>query len=183
VKDYTSRASWTGWDAAVPRADEDRRAYEYRERLTMPKFMLNASGDQFFLPIRRSSTSTSSRARSTCATCRTRLTHSTRATRSRRCTRSRPPWSPAPSGGRRSSGPMSRTGRSRSSASSCRAHVQLWQAVNPKARNFRLDAIGPLRTRRSTERPNTWVGKVQPPPTGWTAFFVELTFAGTGKYR
>ena len=24
--------------------------YEYRERLTMPKFMLNASGDQFFLP-------------------------------------------------------------------------------------------------------------------------------------
>ena len=24
--------------------------YEYRDRLTMPKFMLNASGDQFFLP-------------------------------------------------------------------------------------------------------------------------------------
>ena len=24
--------------------------YEYRERLTLPKYMLNASGDQFFLP-------------------------------------------------------------------------------------------------------------------------------------
>ncbi len=35
------------------------------------------------------------------------------------------------------------TGRSRSSRSSCRLRVKVWQAVNPEARSFRLDRIGP----------------------------------------
>ena len=30
--------------------------------------------------------------------------------------------------------------------------------------------------------PNTWVARVPPPPNGWTAFFVELTFPSGGKY-
>ena len=79
---------------------------------------------------------------------------------------------------------MRRTVRSRSSAKQLPSNVQLWQAVNPEARNFRLDAIGPAykNTPLKPSGPNTWVGKVQPPPTGWTAFFVELTFPGTGRY-
>jgi PhoPQ-activated pathogenicity-related protein len=40
--------------------------------------------------------------------------------------------------------------------------VKLWQAVNPDARSFRLDRIGPAY--KSTELkptgPNTWVGRV-----------------------
>ena len=62
--------------------------------------------------------------------------------------------------------------------------VRVWQAVNPKARNFRHDVIGSAY--RSTPLvpagPNTWVARVAAPDTGWTAFFVELTFPGAGKY-
>jgi PhoPQ-activated pathogenicity-related protein len=62
--------------------------------------------------------------------------------------------------------------------------VQLWQAVNPSARNFRLDAIGPAykNTPLQPSGPNTWVAKVSAPEAGWTAFFVEMTFPGAGKY-
>ena len=30
--------------------------------------------------------------------------------------------------------------------------------------------------------PNTWVARVQPPPEGWTAYFIELIFPSGGKY-
>ena len=51
VKDYQDRASWTqSGHTALQGVDEDRGAYEYRDRLTMPKYMINATGDQFFLP-------------------------------------------------------------------------------------------------------------------------------------
>jgi PhoPQ-activated pathogenicity-related protein len=62
--------------------------------------------------------------------------------------------------------------------------VQLWQAVNPTARNFRFDVIGAAYTNTALKAagPNTWVARVPPPPAGWTAFFVELAFPGAGKY-
>ena len=51
VKDYVEHASWTGWARpSSARSMKIEEPYEYRDRLTMPKFMLNASGDQFFLP-------------------------------------------------------------------------------------------------------------------------------------
>ena len=51
VKDYTEHGimDWMGTPQfrALMKIEEP---YEYRDRLTMPKLMLNASGDQFFLP-------------------------------------------------------------------------------------------------------------------------------------
>ncbi len=51
VKDYVEQGimDWMGTPEfrALMKIEEP---YEYRDRLTMPKFMLNASGDQFFLP-------------------------------------------------------------------------------------------------------------------------------------
>ncbi len=51
VKDYVDQRimDWMGTREfrALMKIEEP---YEYRDRLTMPKFMLNASGDQFFLP-------------------------------------------------------------------------------------------------------------------------------------
>ena len=51
VKDYVDHRimDWMGTPEfrALMKIEEP---YEYRDRLTMPKFMLNASGDQFFLP-------------------------------------------------------------------------------------------------------------------------------------
>ena len=62
--------------------------------------------------------------------------------------------------------------------------VKVWQAVNPKARNFRLDTIGAAYTSTALtpSGPNTWVARVRPPPSGWTAFFIELTFPSNGRY-
>ncbi len=51
VKDYVEHGimDWMGTPQfrALMRIEEP---YEYRDRLTLPKFLLNASGDQFFLP-------------------------------------------------------------------------------------------------------------------------------------
>ena len=51
VQDYVDQGimKWLGTPQfkALMRIEEP---YEYRERLTMPKFIMNASGDQFFLP-------------------------------------------------------------------------------------------------------------------------------------
>jgi PhoPQ-activated pathogenicity-related protein len=56
--------------------------------------------------------------------------------------------------------------------------VRLWQATNAKARDFRLDVIGPAYSSTLlTARPDgTYVGKVARPAGGWTAYFVELTY-------
>jgi len=62
--------------------------------------------------------------------------------------------------------------------------VRVWQATNPKARNFRHDVIGSAYTSTPLDPsgPNTWIARVAPPEAGWTAFFIEVMFAGGGKY-
>ena len=62
--------------------------------------------------------------------------------------------------------------------------VTLWQATNPKARDFRVDTVGnayaasPL----GQERPGAYVARVKPPAEGFTAFFVELVYPSGAKY-
>ena len=60
--------------------------------------------------------------------------------------------------------------------------VKLWQATNPKTRNFRLDVIGPAwKSSALNEKGNgTYIAKVPKPKEGWTAFFAELTFDSGG---
>jgi PhoPQ-activated pathogenicity-related protein len=60
----------------------------------------------------------------------------------------------------------------------------LWHATNAEARNFRHDVIGSAyqSTVLTPSGPNTWVGRVEAPAKGWTAFFVELTFPTGGKF-
>ncbi len=61
--------------------------------------------------------------------------------------------------------------------------VKLWQATNPKARDFRLEIIGPVwkSTDLAAHSAGTYVAKIAEPKEGWTAFFVELTFASGGS--
>src|SRR5205807_6865470 len=51
IKDYTDihLSDWAGTaqNRALMKIEDP---YEYRQRLTMPKFIVNASGDQYFLP-------------------------------------------------------------------------------------------------------------------------------------
>ncbi|MEZ6068944.1 MAG: PhoPQ-activated pathogenicity-related family protein [Pirellulales bacterium] len=56
--------------------------------------------------------------------------------------------------------------------------VRLWQATNPQARDFRLESLGPQYTSEVLEASSdgTYVAHVDDPPEGFTAFFVELTY-------
>ena len=60
----------------------------------------------------------------------------------------------------------------------------LWQATNPNARDFRLETIGPA-YRPSPLEPygdGRYRARVPVPTHGWTAYFVELTFASGGRF-
>ena len=60
--------------------------------------------------------------------------------------------------------------------------AKLWQATNPKARDFRLEIIGPVWKSSTLEQQGggKYLAKVPEPDEGWTAFFVELTFDSGG---
>ena len=62
--------------------------------------------------------------------------------------------------------------------------VRLWQGNNPKARDFRVDTIGKTFTSTvlTVGADGTWVGKVDKPAAGWTAYFVELTYPSASPY-
>ncbi len=53
--------------------------------------------------------------------------------------------------------------------------VKLWQATNPNARDFRLETVGPIYTSTdlSPQANGTYIGYCPPPAQGWTAYFVE----------
>ena len=56
--------------------------------------------------------------------------------------------------------------------------VRLWQAHNPNARDFRLESIGPAWTSSplSDLGGGVYVGLVPEPAQGWSAFLVDLDF-------
>ncbi len=58
--------------------------------------------------------------------------------------------------------------------------VKLWQATNPDARDFRIDKVGKIwqSTGLTAQPDGSYVGHVEKPEKGWTAFMVELTFPG-----
>lgn len=57
--------------------------------------------------------------------------------------------------------------------------ARLWQATNPNERNFRLDTIGPAWTSSALALDGgKYVARVPKPASGWTAFFVELEYPG-----
>jgi PhoPQ-activated pathogenicity-related protein len=63
------------------------------------------------------------------------------------------------------------------------SEVKLWQATNPKARDFRLMTIGSAWKSSDLEgKKGVYEARVEKPTSGWSAFFVELTYPGTGKY-
>ena len=157
--------------------------YEYRERLTLPKFIVNASGDQFFLP-------DSSRfyfddlpgekhlryvPNADHSVEKTDALESIHAFYSAIVTGTPRPqirWT------------FERDGSIKVVSKQRPEEVRLWQATNPAARNFRLDVIGRAYagTILDLAGPNTWVARIRRPASGWTAFFVELTFASGGRY-
>jgi PhoPQ-activated pathogenicity-related protein len=56
--------------------------------------------------------------------------------------------------------------------------VRLWQATNPHARDFRLETFGAQfkSDLLTAQHDGSFIGKVAEPDKGWTAYFVELTY-------
>jgi len=151
--------------------------FAYRARLTQPKYVINAAGDQFFSP-------DSSRFYFAELTGQKYLRYVPNADHSLKGSNafesleafftsvigqhSRPQFS------------WQRRGSSLVvEVEDPPSQVLLWQAHNPKARDFRQQTIGnswqstPLKAQADGR---TYVGQVPRPDNGWSAFFVELVF-------
>jgi PhoPQ-activated pathogenicity-related protein len=167
---------WTGTPQyrALMRIEEP---YEYRNRLTMPKFLICASGDQFFLPdssqfyfkdlpgvkyIRyvpnADHSLKGSDARESLMACYNSVVHQ----------EALPQFS----------WDLQNDGGIRVESKTHPSAVHLWLATNPDARDFRLETFGPKweSSVLTDQGGGVYLGKVENPQNGWTAFFVEMTF-------
>ncbi len=164
-------------------AIEDPYNYRHRERLKIPKFIVNASGDQFFLPdnsqfyydempepkwLRYVENAKhnleGSDARESIAAFYLSVLE-----------KKQPPkysWQ------RESDGVLRVMPKEKP------AEVNLWQATNPKARDFRVDTIGKAYTKSPIEPQSdgSYLVQVEKPTEGFTAYFVELVYPTGHKY-
>ena len=149
--------------------------YSYRDRLTMPKLLVNSAGDQFFVPdstrfffgdlvgpkyLRYVPNSDH--------TLRGSDSDETLEAFQYLMVRGAPvpsfKWRHNPDG-------LSVVSETRPSK------VVLWHAVNPKARDFRLETLGRAWSASVVEeKGGVYSVKVPPPASGWEAYFMELTF-------
>lgn len=188
LKDYVNHGLFPGkigtpeYQAIL--AIEDPYNYRRRERMKIPKFMINASGDQFFLPdnsqfyynelpeekhIRYVPNAKHNLAESDG---RESLIAFYDAVIKNR---------PRP----RFSWKKEKDGTLRVTVVDKPREVLLWQAHNPKARDFRVDTIGKAYQSTVLEAQGdgkTYVGRVAKPAEGFTAFFIELVYESGGKY-
>jgi len=182
IGDYTrhnvQQRRGTPEHAALMRIEDP---YYYRNRLTMPKYVVNAGGDQYFPPdsskfyfgdlvgpkfLRYVPNADHSLRGSDAQDSILAFYHAVLSK------------TPMP----KFSWEMVADGSIRVKTESKPREVNLWQATNPKARDFRLVEIGPAYKKSSLEpvEGGVYVAKVVKPPTGWTAFFVELVFDSGG---
>lgn len=157
--------------------------YSYRDRLTMPKYMINATGDQFFLPdssqfyyddlkgekYLRYVPNTNHSLKGSDARESMQAFYESIVTES---ARPKFRWK------------FEKDGAIEVESETKPTEVRLWQATNAKARDFRLDTIGRAYTSEvlTDEGGGRYQGRVPKPANGWTAYFVEMTYPGSGEH-
>jgi PhoPQ-activated pathogenicity-related protein len=181
VKDYTrlNLMDWMGTPehAALMKIEEP---FQYRDRLTMPKFIINGADDQFFLPDssryyfdqlpgvkylryvpNADHSMRGSDAAETALACYNAIISGEKL--------------PDFSWKFEADGSISAQPKSKP------ASVKLWHASNPDARDFRLETVGQAWTSEDlqADKQGNYIGRVEKPVKGWTAFLVELTFPST----
>jgi len=162
---------------------EDPYEYRDRPRLRMPKYMINASGDQFFLPdgsqFYYNDLAEEKHLRYV-PNAKHNLEGSDATDSILAFYQAIVTGKPRP----RFTWKKQKDGSIVVNAADRPAEVNLWQATNPEARDFRVDTIG--KAYRSTPLKESSRGvyeaKVAKPEKGFTAFFVELLYPGPGKY-
>jgi len=153
--------------------------YEYRKRFTMPKLLLNSSGDQFFLPdswqfywddlkgpkhIRYVPNTGHGLRDSDAIDSLAGFYHSIL----NKTPLPRYEWN------------VANTGAITVHTKDKPKEVRLWQATNPEVRDFRIDKLGPKWISNVLKRGKNgaYNAHVSDPPKGWTAYMIELTFPG-----
>ena len=157
--------------------------YSYKDRMTMPKFMVNAAGDQFFLPdswkfyyrklkgekhLRYVPNADHSLRNSDAWESVTAFYESViKGTK-----RPELDWK------LQADGSLRVTSKDKPSA------VKLWQANNADARDFRMETLGAVYKSVDVQplKDGVWVAKPEKPAKGYSAYFVEMTFPSGGKY-
>lgn len=157
--------------------------YSYRSRYTMPKFILNSAGDQYF-----PSDSSQYYYASLPGPKLLRYTPNTDHAQDSGAFYSAVAWAKKildrkaiPS----FAWTFDADGTIRVNAATRPQTVRLWQATNPSARDFRRESIGKA-WKSSTLRDQgggQFIASVAPPRLGWTAYFVELTFKSTSIFE
>jgi PhoPQ-activated pathogenicity-related protein len=179
VGDYVENGimNWTGTDR-YHELMKIVEPYEYRDRLTMPKFMVNATGDQFFLPdswqfywkdlkgekyMRYVPNTDHSLRRSDAAD----SIHAYYQSVIEGQERPKFDWK------------IDKDGTIHVRTETAPTAVKLWQATNPAARDFRLEKIGPAWKESALQpvKKGVYEAKVSAPPKGYTAYMVELTYS------
>lgn len=184
VGDYASAGlmNWSG----TPRYAQLMKIvepYSYRDRLTLPKYMINATGDQFFLPDSSQFYFDGLKGEKYLRYV-PNTNHSLKGSDARESMQAF--YETVISGTARPkfTWKFEKDGSIRVKSETKPTEVRLWQATNPKARDFRLDTIGKGYTSTVLEDQGSgvYVGKVTKPAEGWTAYFVEMTYPSAGKY-
>lgn len=155
--------------------------YGFRDRFTMPKFIVNGSGDQFFTPdssrfyfddlpgekylryLENADHGGGLDSGQTLIAFYDALLHK----------RPRPTFSWT----------FEENGGIRVKCIDKPTEVKLWQATNLDKRDFRVMTIGkPFKSTDLTGQGGVYVARIEKPAKGWTASFVVLTFPSGGKY-
>jgi PhoPQ-activated pathogenicity-related protein len=184
VKDYVEFGvmDWTG-TPQYRNLLAIEEPYSYRDRLTMPKFIVSAAGDQFFLP-------DSSRFYFDDLKGEKYLRYVPNADHGLKGTDARDSslafyqaflnGTPRP----QFQWTFEANGDIRVTSKTKPTAVKLWQATNPEHRDFRLMTIGPAYHDSDLvdQGSGTYIGRVPKPEKGWTAYFVELTFPSGGAH-
>ena len=179
LQDYVDMKiiDWTGTPqyAKLLKIEEP---YEYRQRLTMPKFIINATGDEYFPPdnsqfyfddlpgvkyLRYVPNADHS------------LSGSDAALTVMACHAAVLTGSPLP----QLSWTWPAEGAVRAQVKGTPTAAKLWQATNPSARDFRVETLGKVWKSSPVEgRDGVYEATVPKPGKGWTAYFLEFTFPG-----
>ena len=178
LADYTEMKifDWIG-TSQLKKLDAIEDPYSYISRLTMPKYIINSGGDQYFLPdssqfywkdlkgekALRYVPNTKhdlngSDARESAGAFYAAIVNNE--------PRPQMDWS------------FEKDGSIRVKTVTKPTQVVMWQANNPKARDFRLDTIGKAYTSTVLDDKGggVYIAKIDKPDPGWTAFFIEVTF-------
>jgi PhoPQ-activated pathogenicity-related protein len=151
--------------------------YSYRERLTLPKFIVNSAGDEFFLPDSSQFYFGDLKGEKHLRY----VPNSNHSLKDTDAVESIIAWyqtvlagTPRP----KFDWTFEKDGSIRVRSETKPKQVLLWQATNPERRDFRLAVIGKAYKSQSLVDQGTglFVANLAPPPKGWTASFVELTY-------